>query len=79
MINWPTAPSYTSHSIQMVMGCRHVAQQKFLYTEVVYGDPSLRVNPSTGAMHIIGRVIGTAHSAYGYDVLEVEAETIEIG
>lgn len=79
VINWPTAPTYTSSSIQMVMGCKHVDQNKFFFTQVVYGDPKLPVTPSTGAMHVVGHVIDSAHSAYGFNVLVVEATKITIG
>jgi hypothetical protein len=76
VINWPTAPVYTSDSIQMVMGCAHVNESQFFYTQVVYGDPNLHPTPSTGQMHVIGKVIDIATSAYGYRVLEVQASSI---
>jgi hypothetical protein len=63
----------------MVMGCRHVDENKFFYTAVVYGDPHLPVTPSTGEMHVVGQVIDTAHSAYGYNILEVQATKITFG
>ena len=76
VINWPTAPVYTSDSIQMVMGCAHVDEGQFFYTQVIYGDPNLKPTPSTGQMHVVGKVIGIATSAYGYRVLEVQASSI---
>jgi pimeloyl-ACP methyl ester carboxylesterase len=76
VINWPTAPIYTSDSIQMVMGCAHVDGGQFFYTAVIYGDPNLKPTPSTGPMHVVGTVIDVATSAYGYRVLEVQAKSI---
>lgn len=75
-VAWPTAPSYTSTSIQMTMSCNHVPQSKFLLTQVVYDDPQLRVTPSTGRMHVTGTVLDTARSAMGYDLLMVHATTV---
>ena len=76
VINWPTAPVYTSDSIQMVMGCAHVDEGQFFYTQVIYGDPNLKPTPSTGHMHVVGKVVDIATSAYGYRVLEVQASSI---
>lgn len=45
---------------------------------VIYGDPNLRVTPDTGYMHVVGTVIDTAHSDYGFDELEVQASSITI-
>lgn len=76
VIAWPSAPTYTSDAIEMTMSCQHVPEGQFLFTDVVYGDPQLQPTPNTGYMHVVGTVIGTARSAYGYDELEVQASSV---
>jgi len=78
VIAWPTAPSYTSNSIEMTMTCEHVPENEYLFTDVVYNDPSLQPTPDTGTMHVVGRVLGVARSDYGYSELEVQASQITI-
>jgi hypothetical protein len=78
VIAWPTAPSYTSTSIQMTMSCEHVPENLYLFTQVVYGDPNLQPNPDTGEMHVVGTVIDVARSDYGYSELEVQASQVTI-
>lgn len=76
VIAWPTAPTYTSNAIEMTMSCEHVPESKFLFTDVVYGDPQLQPTPDTGYMHVVGTVLGTAHSGYGFNELEVQASSV---
>lgn len=78
VVAWPSAPVTSSNSIQMTMSCQHVPEQEFLFTQVIYGDPNLRVTPGTGYTHVVGTVIGTARSDLGFDELEVQATSITI-
>jgi pimeloyl-ACP methyl ester carboxylesterase len=74
---WPTAPSYTSTSITMTMSCSGVPS-KYLFVQVIYGDPNFPIRPSTGRVSVRGRVVDVARSAYGYSELLVEATTVTI-
>ena len=65
VIAWPTAPTYTSTSIQMTMSCEDVPEGQYLFTDVVYNDPSLQPTPSTGRMHVVGTVIDVAAPTMG--------------
>jgi hypothetical protein len=78
VIAWPTAPVYTTNSIQMTMSCEHVPEGEYLFTQVIYGDPGLRPTPDTGTMHVVGQVIGVARSGYGFAELEVQASNVTI-
>jgi GDSL-like Lipase/Acylhydrolase family len=76
-VAWPTAPSYTSTTIQMTMHCAHQPAQ-FLFTSVVYGDPNLKVTPSTGKMLVTGHIIDYSTSGYGFKQLVVQADQIQL-
>ena len=78
VIAWPTAPSYTNNSIEMTMSCEHVPEDQYLFTNVVYDNPSLQPTPDTGTMHVVGQVVGVARSDYGYSELEVQASNVTI-
>jgi hypothetical protein len=78
VVAWPTAPTVTSQDIEMTMTCAHVPESDFLFTHVIYADPNLNVTPSTGQMHVTGKVVDIATSAYGYKELVVEASTIKL-
>jgi hypothetical protein len=78
VIAWPTAPSYTSTSIEMTMTCDHVPEGQYLFTNVTYDDPSLQPTPDSGTMHVIGRVEDVARSDYGYTELVVQASSVTI-
>lgn len=75
-IAWPTAPTYTSDSIEMTMSCEHVPEGEYLFTDVVYNDPNLQPTPDTGLMRVIGTIVGVAHSDYGFSILEVQASDV---
>jgi hypothetical protein len=79
VVDWPTAPLVTSNSIQMTMGCVHVPENEFQFTQVIYDDPNLNVTPDTGRMHVVGKVVDIAKSDYGYTELVVEASSIHFG
>jgi hypothetical protein len=79
VVAWPTAPTVTSDSIIMTMTCGHVPEGEFLFTQVQYGNPNLDVTPSTGTMHVVGRVVDVAKSDYGYEELVVRASSITFG
>lgn len=78
VIAWPTAPGYTSDSIQMTMTCQHVPEGRFLFTDVIYRSTTLHPTPDTGYMHVVGRVLDVATSAYGFSELEVEATSVTL-
>jgi hypothetical protein len=78
VIAWPTAPSYTSTSIEMTMTCEHVPEGQYLFTDVIYDDPSLQPTPDSGTMHVVGRVVDVVRSDYGYSELEVQASKVTI-
>lgn len=75
-VAWPTAPTYTSNSIEMTMACPEMPKQ-YLFAHVSYPDPSLPITPNTGNVRIVGTIMDTATSAYGYKELIVDASTIE--
>ena len=56
VIAWPTAPSYTSTSIEMTMTCEHVPEGQYLFTDVIHDDPS-RSQPPTADHDVVGRVV----------------------
>jgi hypothetical protein len=78
VIAWPTAPSYTSNSIEMTMSCDHVPEGQYLFTDVIYDDPSLQPTPDSGTMHVVGTVVDVARSDYGYSELVVQASHVTI-
>lgn len=47
-------------------------------TDVTYGDPNLVVTPSTGSMRVYGTVVDIAESEYGFKVLLVYADRIDL-
>jgi hypothetical protein len=75
-VAWPTAPTRTSQYIEMTMECAHLPHQ-YMLAVVVYPDPNFNVTPSTGRMHIHGRVVDIAKSAYGFSELVVQADRID--
>lgn len=78
VVAWPTAPVTTSTSIEMTMSCDAVPENQFLLTEVIYGDPSLPISPNHARAHVIGTVVDTATSAYGYKELVVQASSVQV-
>jgi len=76
-VAWPTAPVTTSTTIQMTMSCSGVPSQYALVL-VVYGDPSLPVTPSTGAMTVTGVVQDFEQSQMGMTVPIIMATNITI-
>jgi len=78
VVAWPTAPVTTSTSIQMTMSCNAVPERQFLFTEVIYGDPNLPISPDHARAHVIGTVVDTATSAYGYKELVVQASSVQV-
>jgi hypothetical protein len=78
VVAWPTAPIRSSSGIQMTMTCTHVPESQYLFTVVAYGDPNLPITPSTGQMHVTGRVVDVATSGYGYRELVVRADHVDL-
>ena len=78
VVAWPTAPVRTTNSIEMTMSCTHVPENIYLFTQVDYGDPNLRITPSTGAIHVEGHVTDIATSEYGYKEIVVEASNVQL-
>ncbi|MGO9955395.1 MAG: hypothetical protein ACLP50_05355, partial [Solirubrobacteraceae bacterium] len=78
VVAWPTAPVRTSDSIQMTMSCSQVPEDKFLFTQVVYGDPNLAITPDHDRAHVVGKIVDIATSAYGYRELVVQASTAQV-
>jgi hypothetical protein len=78
VVAWPTAPVRTSSTIQLTMSCAHVPSSEFLLTHVIYGDPDLPITPSTGQVHVVGRVVDVAQSEYGFRQLVVEASEVRL-
>ena len=75
-VAWPTAPTYTTDSIQMRMSCLGTPNQ-FLFVDVAYGDRDLPVTPSTGFMEVSGEVIDITDNGL-FRTLVVIAERIEL-
>jgi hypothetical protein len=78
VVAWPTAPVITTTSIQMTMSCQGVPENKYLFTQVNYGDPSLPVTPSHASAHVEGTIVDIAKSDYGYNELVVEASSVRL-
>lgn len=78
VVAWPTAPVRTSDSIEMTMSCQDVPEDKFLFTQVLYGDPNLAVTPDHDQAHVIGKIVDIATSDYGYNELVVEATSVQV-
>ena len=76
-VAWPTAPTVTSESIQMLMDCAGVPN-KYSLVQVVYGDPTLNVTPSTGAMTVSGEVVDIAKNGNGMTLPVILADSIDI-
>jgi hypothetical protein len=76
VVAWPTAPEVSSTYIQMTMSCDAVPESEYLFTVVQYDDPNLPVTPDTGSMEVIGTIIASVRSDYGYSELEVQASRI---
>ncbi|NNN09004.1 MAG: hypothetical protein HKL85_07410 [Acidimicrobiaceae bacterium] len=77
-VAWPSAPLLTSTSITMTMSCNSVPENRFLFTEVIFGDPRLGVTPNTGLMHVVGRIVDIATSQYGFHELVVVASSVTL-
>jgi hypothetical protein len=75
-VAWPTAPAVSTAYIQMTMSCSGVPESEYLFTIVQYADPNLPVTPDTGSMKVIGAVVGSIRSDYGYSELEVQASNV---
>jgi hypothetical protein len=78
VVAWPTAPVRTSASIQMTMSCQGVPEDKFLFTQVLYGDPNLAITPNHDQAQVIGKIVNVATSGYGYSELVVEATSVRV-
>jgi pimeloyl-ACP methyl ester carboxylesterase len=78
VVAWPTAPVRTSDSIQMTMSCSQVPENEYLFAQVVYGDPNLPVTPDHSRVHVIGKIVDIATSAYGYKELVVDASSVQL-
>jgi hypothetical protein len=78
VVAWPTAPVTSSEGIEMTMSCEAVPEDRYLFTEVLYGDPDLPISPEDSRAYVVGRVADVAHSEYGYDELVVEASSVKV-
>jgi lysophospholipase L1-like esterase len=76
VVAWPTAPEITQNAIVMTMSCQHVPEGQFLFTQVQFGNPRLEMTPSTGEVHVIGKIADIATSDYGYKELVVSASQV---
>lgn len=76
VVAWPSAPELLDGNIVMTMSCQHVPEDQYLFTQVQYSNSHLRVTPSTGLMHVVGKVVGVAKSGLGYKELIVVASKI---
>ena len=76
-VAWPTAPTYTATTIELTMSCRS-APEAYLFTHVSYPDPNLPITPSTGNVLVRGRIVNQSTSAYGYRVLWVDADLVNL-
>ncbi len=76
-IAWPTAPAIGTDSIQMRTSCPSVSNE-YLFVDVIYGDPKLRVTPNRSTMQIHGKVIDIVRNGLGFTTLAVEATRITL-
>jgi hypothetical protein len=60
----------------MRMSCLHAPDQ-FLFVDVAYPNPTLKLTPSTGYVRVRGKVAGVAESGLGFRVLLVAASRID--
>ncbi len=78
VVAWPTAPSYTSTGVSMTMSCTGVPMSRYLFTRVIYDDTAFTISPSTGRVHVHGRVVDVARSGLGFSELVVQADHIDL-
>lgn len=76
-VAWPTAPTITADSIEVLTFCQHMLEQ-FTFVHVSYPDPNLPLNPMTGFSLVEGTIVGTSTSSLGLKTLLVEADTYEL-
>lgn len=76
VVAWPTAPTITTNAIIMTMSCEHVPENKYLFTQVRYGNPHLNMTPDTGTVRVVGKIVDVATSDYGYKELIVQASKV---
>jgi len=76
-VAWPTAPTRTTTDIEMHMECVHL-RSPYILAIVVYPDPNLNMTPSTGRVHVHGRIVDIATSDYGFRELVIEADRIDL-
>jgi hypothetical protein len=62
----------------MTMTCSNVPEGEYLFTQVHYGDPNLDITPDTGDVQVIGKVVGTVTSEFGFKELVVAASDIKL-
>jgi hypothetical protein len=76
-VAWPTAPTRTTTDIEMRMECVHLPS-RFQFAIVIYPDPNLKMTPSTGRVHVQGRIVDIAASDYGFRELVIDADRIDL-
>ncbi|MCU1368213.1 MAG: hydrolase family protein [Ilumatobacteraceae bacterium] len=77
VIAYPTAPQIGVDSIQMTTTCTG-QPPKYLFVEILYGDPNLAVSPTHPTIHVTGAVVDIVTSRYGYTTLVVQADTVTV-
>lgn len=76
-IAWPTAPARGTDSIQMRTSCPSVSDQ-YLFVDILYKDPGLRVSPSRSTMQVRGKVVDVVRDGLGFTVLAVYADDVVV-
>lgn len=76
-IAWPTAPARGTDSIQMRTSWPSVSDE-YLFVDVLYEDPDLRVSPSRSTMQVHGEVVDVVRDGLGFTVLAVYADDVEV-
>ena len=77
VVAYPTAPQIGVDSIQMTTTCKG-QPPKYLFVEILYGDPQLAVSPTHPTIHVKGSVVDIVTSRYGYTTLVVQADTVTV-
>ena len=75
VVAWPTAPVRSQSGTDMRMSCGGVPGQ-FLFVDVHTNDRNLAINPSTGSVRVIGKIVDIAESEYGFRSLVVLASQV---
>lgn len=76
-VAWPTAPMRSTSSVTIRTTCAGVPSQ-FQFVDITYPDPDLPVTPARPTVQVEGEVVDVSRSEFGFTVLVVVADDIEV-